>query len=95
MVTFVPEIIGPSDTFPMIDYKAEAKLIRPMPIVSLYTKEYLPCNEMERQKHSIRPSKQILLRCVSPAYKGTWQREHHSSLEKIARFEGFLFLNLG
>lgn len=53
IVTFIPGIIGSSDTFPMIGYKAEAKLVRPMAAVSFCIKESLPCNERERKKDSI------------------------------------------
>lgn len=51
IVTYIPEIIASSDSFPMIGHNVEAKLVRPTPVVSLNIKEYLPYNEREWQKH--------------------------------------------
>lgn len=53
IVTFIPEVTGSSDTFPMFSNNVEAKVVRPTPIVLLNIKEYFPCNERERQTHSI------------------------------------------
>lgn len=47
IVTFIPEVIGSSDSFPMIGHNVETKLVRPRSIVSLNIKEYLPYNERE------------------------------------------------
>lgn len=50
-MTLIPEIIGSSDTFPMIGNNIKAELVRPMPIVSLNSKGDL--RAVKKQKHMV------------------------------------------
>lgn len=50
-MTLIPEIIGSSDTFPVIGNNIKAELVRPMPIVSLNSKGDL--RAVKKQKHIV------------------------------------------